>query len=33
MAFLLDGRNVDYEETGAGPCLVFVPGSFSTTAA
>lgn len=33
MTLTLDGRTVDYEETGAGPCLLFVPGSFSSTAA
>ncbi|HXL68374.1 MAG TPA: alpha/beta hydrolase [Xanthobacteraceae bacterium] len=33
MGFLLDGRNVDYVEAGAGPSLVLVPGSFSNTAA
>lgn len=33
MTFSLNGLDVDYDEAGAGPCLVFVPGSFSTTAA
>jgi pimeloyl-ACP methyl ester carboxylesterase len=33
MIFQHDGRDVEYTEAGAGPCLVFVPGSFSTTAA
>jgi pimeloyl-ACP methyl ester carboxylesterase len=33
MTFSMNGRSVDYVEYGAGPCLVFVPGSFSTTAA
>jgi len=33
MALTFNGKAVDYEETGAGPCLLFVPGSFSTTAA
>jgi pimeloyl-ACP methyl ester carboxylesterase len=33
MALSLHGRTVDYEESGTGPCLLFVPGSFSSTAA
>ncbi|MCC6946536.1 MAG: alpha/beta hydrolase [Bradyrhizobiaceae bacterium] len=33
MSFVHAGRRIDYAETGAGPCLVLVPGSFSTTAA
>jgi pimeloyl-ACP methyl ester carboxylesterase len=33
MIFQLNGRTVDYAESGAGPCVVFVPGSFSATAA
>jgi pimeloyl-ACP methyl ester carboxylesterase len=33
MTLLLNGRPVDYSERGTGPCLVFVPGSFSTMAA
>jgi pimeloyl-ACP methyl ester carboxylesterase len=33
MTLSLQGRTVDYEEAGAGPCLLFVPGSFGTTAA
>jgi pimeloyl-ACP methyl ester carboxylesterase len=33
MALSLNGHAVDYVEQGEGPCLVFVPGSFSTTAA
>lgn len=33
MTFLLNGRAVDYVESGEGPCIVFVPGSFSSTAA
>jgi len=33
MTLSLDGKTVDYEEAGAGPCLLCVPGSFSTTAA
>jgi pimeloyl-ACP methyl ester carboxylesterase len=33
MTFLHQGRAVDYVESGEGPCIVFVPGSFSATAA
>jgi pimeloyl-ACP methyl ester carboxylesterase len=33
MALSLNGRTVDYVDHGTGPCLVFVPGSFSNTAA
>jgi pimeloyl-ACP methyl ester carboxylesterase len=33
MALSLNGHSVDYVEQGEGPCLVFVPGSFSNTAA
>lgn len=33
MTFRVRERLVDYEDVGSGPCLVFVPGSFSTTAA
>jgi pimeloyl-ACP methyl ester carboxylesterase len=33
MTLQLNGRTVDYVEQGAGPCIVFVPGSFSNTAA
>lgn len=33
MAFLHQGHAVDYVESGEGPCIVFVPGSFSATAA
>ncbi len=33
MTLSLHGTIVDYEETGAGPCLLFIPGSFSSTAA
>ena len=33
MTFELNGRAVDYVESGEGPCVVFVPGSFSATAA
>jgi pimeloyl-ACP methyl ester carboxylesterase len=29
----VDGHAIDYQETGAGPAVVFVPGSFSTPAA
>ena len=29
----VDGRTIDYQETGAGPAVLFVPGSFSTPAA
>jgi pimeloyl-ACP methyl ester carboxylesterase len=33
MALSLNGRMVDCVDHGTGPCLVFVPGSFSNTAA
>ncbi|MBY0530346.1 MAG: alpha/beta hydrolase [Xanthobacteraceae bacterium] len=33
MTFQFSGRAVDYVESGEGPCIVFVPGSFSSTAA
>lgn len=33
MTISLHGRSIDYEEAGAVPCLLFIPGSFSTTAA
>lgn len=33
MTLELNGRAIDYVESGAGPCIVFVPGSFSATAA
>lgn len=33
MTIQLNGRAVDYVESGEGPCIVFVPGSFSSTAA
>lgn len=33
MAFQFNGRAVDYVDSGEGPCIVFVPGSFSATAA
>lgn len=33
MALQHNGLTVDYVETGEGPCIVFVPGSFSSTAA
>jgi pimeloyl-ACP methyl ester carboxylesterase len=33
MTALLNGWTVDYVERGTGPCIVLVPGSFSTTAA
>jgi pimeloyl-ACP methyl ester carboxylesterase len=33
MSLALNGHKVEYVEAGAGPCLVFVPGSFSTSAA
>ncbi len=33
MTFQMNGRAVDYVESGSGPCIVFVPGSFSSTAA
>ncbi|MGH6663859.1 MAG: alpha/beta fold hydrolase [Pseudolabrys sp.] len=33
MTLSLNGRTIDYEEAGTGLCLLFVPGSFSTTAA
>lgn len=33
MTLKLNGRAVDYVESGAGPCIVFVPCSFSSTAA
>ena len=29
----INGRRIDYEETGEGPAVLFVPGSFSTPAA
>ncbi|MDH3737911.1 MAG: alpha/beta hydrolase [Alphaproteobacteria bacterium] len=29
----IDGRTVDYQETGDGPAILFVPGSYSTPAA
>lgn len=28
-----DGRNIDYQVTGSGPAILFIPGSFSTPAA
>lgn len=33
MTIQLRGRAIDYAESGEGPCIVFVPGSFSSTAA
>ena len=33
MALSLNGHGIDYVDHGTGPCLVFVPGSFSNTAA
>lgn len=33
MPIARDGRAIDWEETGAGPTVVLVPGSFSTMAA
>jgi pimeloyl-ACP methyl ester carboxylesterase len=33
MSISLLGMSIDYQESGAGPCLVLVPGSFATTAA
>jgi pimeloyl-ACP methyl ester carboxylesterase len=33
MSFMLAGKRIDYAEAGSGQCLVFVPGSFSSTAA
>lgn len=33
MTIRFDGRAVDYAESGAGHCIVFVPGSFSAMAA
>jgi pimeloyl-ACP methyl ester carboxylesterase len=33
MTIRYQGRAVDYAESGAGQCIVFVPGSFSATAA
>lgn len=33
MAIRFKDRAVDYVESGEGPCIVFVPGSFSSTAA
>jgi pimeloyl-ACP methyl ester carboxylesterase len=33
MTFQNNGRAVDYVESGEGSCIVFVPGSFSATAA
>jgi pimeloyl-ACP methyl ester carboxylesterase len=33
MALSLNGHVIDYVDHGTGPCLVFVPGSFSNTAA
>lgn len=29
----IDGRRIDYEDTGDGPAVLFLPGSFSTPAA
>lgn len=29
----IEGRRIDYQETGAGPAILFVPGSYSTPAA
>ncbi len=29
----VDGRTIDYQETGEGPAVLFLPGSFSTPAA
>jgi pimeloyl-ACP methyl ester carboxylesterase len=29
----IDGRTIDYQETGDGPAVLFLPGSFSTPAA
>ena len=29
----VDGRGIDYHETGKGPAVLFVPGSFSTLTA
>jgi pimeloyl-ACP methyl ester carboxylesterase len=29
----VDGHNIDYQETGEGPAVLFVPGSYSTPAA
>lgn len=29
----IDGNNIDYQESGEGPAVLFVPGSFSTPAA
>ncbi len=29
----IDGRGIDYQETGEGPAILFVPGSFSTPTA
>ena len=29
----VDGRRVDYTESGDGPAVLFIPGSFSTPAA
>ena len=31
--FTVDGHNIDYQETGEGTAVLFVPGSFSTPAA
>ncbi len=28
----VDGRDIDYQEAGSGPAVLFVPGSFSTPA-
>lgn len=33
MVFQVNGHAVDYVESGNGPCIVFVPGSFSAMAA
>lgn len=33
MTFQHQGRAIDYADTGQGECIVFVPGSFSATAA
>lgn len=33
MTIHFDARAIDYVESGAGPCIVLVPGSFSTAAA
>lgn len=33
MEFRVNGRAVDYSDSGDGPCIVFVPGSFSAKAA